>query len=140
MLPRPGTVYTVREINELELKDTPFLRVPVPERFGGSSATPIQFDVSLDTLIPVIGDLEFEYQRTTHEYIPLFIYRGSPDKLAMVLDFALDRDPHADAIGCWVTVKDFRQEQDYRWDESGTKFVSDYAEYPAPDFLIAARE
>lgn len=139
--PVPNRTYTVREIGELYLDDAPFLRVKVPEEYGGGIA-PIQNEVYSEEILEVIGDLEFKYQRTTIEWIPLFIYVGDPDRLKEVLDFELHLDPYADEVGTWVTVKGHPEEQYYSWhDESRLSYgpgKTDYIE--APMALIEARD
>lgn len=139
--PVPNRVYTVREIGELYLDDAPFLRVRSPEEYGGGIA-PIQNEIYSEEILEVIGDLEFKYQRTTDEWIPLFIYAGDADRLKEVLDFELDLDPYADEVGAWVTVKGYPVEQYYNWHgESRLSYgpgETDCVE--APMALIEARD
>lgn len=139
--PVKNCVYTVKDIGELRLDDAPFLRVPVPEEYGGGIA-PIQNEIYSEEILAVIGDLEFKYQYTTDEWIPLFIYIGDPNRLKEVLDFDLHLDPYADEVGAWVTVKGHPEEQYYHWHDE-THLSSDDPSWDyvqAPLVLIEARD
>lgn len=139
--PVKNCVYTVKDISELTLVDSPFLRVRVPDSYGGGIA-PLQNEIYSEEILAVIGDLEFKYQRTTTEWIPLFIYVGDPDRLKEVLDFDLHLDPYADEVGAWVTVKGHPEEQYYRWHDeehlSSANHSWDFVQ--APLALIEARD
>ena len=139
--PVKNLVYTVKDIGELQLDDAPFLRVKVPEEYGGGIA-PIQNNIYNEEILEVIGDLEFKYQRTTNEWIPLFIYVGDADQLKEVLDFELNLDPYTDEVGAWVTVKGHPEKQYYSWhDESRLSYGPDKTDYiESPMALIEAKD
>lgn len=136
--PYKGQVYTVREIQSLDLRDNAFLRFKTPEAYGGHYV-PMQDDGITEELLTVIGELRFEYIRTTSEWIPLFNCVSSPEEVAAAIDFELSLNPYGDGLGCWVTAKGHYVEQDYTWQGDG--LIASYMDEaePAPQHLIDFR-
>lgn len=96
------SVYTAREVYELELLDSPFLRFCV----GGSMAVIQTTHLTEEQLLSVPGfaDTRWRYQRTTHEWIPLFMAVSDTEVYACV-DIELGPDEP------WVTPKGFPRDQ-----------------------------
>lgn len=69
-LPKQGHVYSLREVYSLELGDAPCLMVLI-----GDHRYPVQDShVTEEQLlsVPGLADTQWEYKRTTHEWVPVF--------------------------------------------------------------------
>lgn len=140
--PKQGQVYTVREIQSLTLKDSPFLQVPAPESMGGGIVV-IQTNDGTDDWVAVAEHLEFRYVYTTEEWIPIFSYAGKLEDLAGAVDFELhlsDRD--SDPVIAYATIKGHYIDQDYTWvgDRLTAPWMADDETVAAPQHLIVARD
>lgn len=69
--PTSGNLYTIPEISNLILRDTPFLRV-----FFEDELIPINnCDENMELILlamPQLAQVTWQFQRTTNEWIPLF--------------------------------------------------------------------
>lgn len=140
--PKQGQVYTVREIQSLTLKDSPFLQVPAPETLGGGIVV-IQTNDGGDDWVAAAEHLEFRYVYTTDEWIPIFSYAGKLEDLAGAVDFELhlsDRDD--DPVIAYATIKGHYIDQDYKWvgDRLSALWMAEDETVPAPQHLIVARD
>lgn len=127
--PIQGKSYTYAQILELDLSDSPFLRVPTPaDPITGRSMrlTPIQ-DACVDDpheFATILGDRRFKYIFTTNESIPIFEFVGTYDDIKDVLDF----EPWLDiyirgSTPWWCTPKAYPNKQYYHWTDNSCTFL-----------------
>jgi hypothetical protein len=109
--PKAGQVYTLAQIeNELNLDDSPSLSF---RRIDGKRGLMQTSHLTKEELlsIPGMADSEWQYLRTTSEWIPLFTYVGVADPKTLV-----DVEPWEDDFGdqpdlLWITPKGFPRKQ-----------------------------
>lgn len=108
--PQRGQIYTFAQILKLKLDDEPFLRF----MHEGKRAVIQTSHVLDEDLLRIEGfaDTQWRYERTTHEWIPLFTYVG----YRSILDFVtieptapIFKDGSDDPY--WVCPKGFYREQ-----------------------------
>ena len=100
-------IYTLAEVLELNLKDSPFLMVLANGRWS-----PVQTSHTTDAevlSVPQFADSLWEYRYTTNEWIPIFHAVDS----ALVLEQFCDVAPYlGEPEGTfWITPKGFPREQ-----------------------------
>jgi hypothetical protein len=113
--PITGKRYTLAQIvNDLELDDSPFLRVNME-----GTQVPLQTSHFLkEDLLKVEGwaELEFVYVRTTSEWIPLFnLVPEHKEKFVSLCDVrtTIYTDWDVCEDGYWITPKAFPRKQYY---------------------------
>ncbi len=68
--PVRNQIYTLHEIYKLDLKDSPCLEF----RTKDGKAEPIQYvHLNEEELLNLLGNTQWKYVRTTHEWIPIFV-------------------------------------------------------------------
>lgn len=100
-------IYTLAEVLELNLKDSPFLMVLANGRWS-----PVQTSHTTDAemlSVPQFADSLWEYRYTTNEWIPIFYAANSELVLAQCLDS--EQYVGEDAGVLWVTPKGFPSAQ-----------------------------
>lgn len=123
--PIQGESYTYAQILELDLDDSPFLRVPTPAdpitgRLRGLTTIQDAFVDDLDKFAAILGDRRFKYLFTTNESIPIFEFVGTYDDIKDVLDFepCLDTSDIRGSSPWWCTPKAYPNKQYYKWADS----------------------
>lgn len=82
--PVRGQTYTLAEIETLELRDSPFLRIPVDGELYPTQTS--HMDVRLVNVSPEWANSKWTYQYETDEWIPLFRFAGTPEEQAALVD------------------------------------------------------
>lgn len=115
MIPESGKVYTLAEIEELELRDSPFLQLTlvIPgSKDGYISQYPIQTShcTAEDLLkIPEWANSRWMFVLETSEWIPLFRVHSDDENLVRSLvDIEVSND---DSQGYWITPKAYPRKQ-----------------------------
>lgn len=113
MIPESGKVYTLAEIEELELRDSPFLQLTlvIPgSKEGYLGQYPIQTShcTAEDLLkIPGWANSRWRFVLETREYIPVFLCRDE-ELVRSLVDVEVSND---DNQGYWITPKAYSRKQ-----------------------------
>ena len=110
MQPVRGQVYSLKQVMEMQLPDSPFLTV-----YENGKSCPIQDShITKEQLLSIdsIEETRWMYLYTTDEWIPVFLYAGHPVK--QFTDFFKIEDK-----GEWITPIGFYRENPEKimWDE-----------------------
>ena len=108
--PVRGQLYTLREVYNLNLRDSPHLGVVI----DGNSSVVQDSHVTTEEMLSVPGfaDTKWEYIRETHEWIPIFRYAKVNPPITDFVDYEPENSEWAlKEGGLWVTPKGFTREQ-----------------------------
>lgn len=104
VLPRPGSVHDLSCIlMGMELPDSPCLVVNIQGIESVIQYAHVSYEQLLS--IPGIGGTLWEFERVTHEHIPVFHFAGSQDTLKDIVD--IQENKHKAMKRFWVTPKGF---------------------------------
>lgn len=110
--PRIGSVYTYAQVCELDLQDSPFLMIRHEENYWPIQTSHVGYvnDKCGLLSIPSFADTQWEYIRTTSEWIPIFYYAGDESIVKQLLTIEVD-DGDPDSL--LVAPKMFPFEQNF---------------------------
>ena len=122
-----GTTYSVKEIFDLNLSDSPFLifKTLSPNKERLVDVT-IQDAYSTDKFISELGDFHFRYISTTDEGCPLFYYMGDVSLLMKKLVLEININPFMvdnEVLDWFAYLKGTDNQQYYRLSEDKTSIV-----------------
>lgn len=109
--PISGVVYTLRDLLQLNLRDSPSLQIHWQGKVGDIQDAHVTEEQLLS--VPGLAETQWRFIRTTHEWIPIFHAVEVEDVLKCV-----DIEPYIDKYellrnpGWWITPKGFPRSQE----------------------------
>ncbi|AXG66978.1 hypothetical protein HOU08_gp252 [Dickeya phage vB_DsoM_JA29] len=120
--PTRGKTYTFEQLNDMELRDSPFLRFRTKNINGEDVIAVIQTSHVTDeqlASIPGFSESLWTFQYETDEWIPLFMF-AEKSPIEDLVDCEEAIDPYRwEEVGVYATPKGFPCEQYYYRDEHG---------------------